>query len=300
LRFSIIASLMSLMNYNLLILFAIPTLIWGSTWYVILYQFGGVSPEISIFYRFSLAALIAMGWAVWKKAPLNYDFSFHRIFILQGLFNFCLNYIFTYHSEKYIASGLVAATFSLLPMFNTIGLRFFFKEKTNLKTFISLFLGVVGLLFIFKDQFQDSSEKTLLGIGLGLIATVFASLGNMANVKNTRQNIPIISSVSWGMVYGALFSLIIGLAQGQKLIIDPRPSYWGSLLYLSLFGTVICFFLYFELVKKIGAAKAGYTSIMIPVVALTISSVLENYSWTWTSITGMALCLSGQLMLLRR
>ena len=114
------------MNGGSLGLFALSTLIWGSTWLVITFQLGVVSPEASVVYRFALAAVILGAWCAVTGRSLRFSAAQHRYLALQGALLFGLNYLCVYWAEQYIASGLVAVLFSLSVFLNLAGVRLFF------------------------------------------------------------------------------------------------------------------------------------------------------------------------------
>ena len=101
-------------------LYIITVLIWGSTWLAIKFQLGVVSPEISIAYRFGLAASILIVFSLIRRLPLRFDLRTHGFFALQGLLLFSLNYILVYFAEGYLTSGLVAIIFSVIIITNVI------------------------------------------------------------------------------------------------------------------------------------------------------------------------------------
>src|SRR5512142_31142 len=107
-------------------LFAIASIIWGSTWLAITFQLGSVAPEASVVYRFALAAALVAAWCLATGRSLRFTRSQHGWLAAQGTFLFGLNYLGVYWSEQYVASGLVAVIFSLIVFFNLIGARVLF------------------------------------------------------------------------------------------------------------------------------------------------------------------------------
>lgn len=280
-------------------LYLIPTLIWGSTWIVILGQLGTVSPEVSVFYRFVIASMVAFLYAYYRKSIFLFKKRDHLWFALQGVCNFSLNYILTYYSEQHITTGLVAVIFSLLPYFNTIGAYIFYKEKLNLKSIIALVCGGLGIFLIFKDKIHIN-EAASLGFILAFIGTMFSSSGNLISVRLHKMKIPVTASLPWAMFYGALFSLITSVLTQKDFIWDYNPNFLLSLLYLSIFGTFVAFIFYFELIKRVGAAKAAYTSTMIPVIALILSFFYEGFQWNTLVLVGLLFAIAGQILMLQK
>lgn len=291
------------MNSRNILLFSVCSLIWGTTWFVIKFQIDSTSPVAGVFYRYVLAAFMMFVINIFFiKKSLKYPFANHKFFILQGLFNFSLNYILTYISEKFIHSGLVALTFTALIYFNMLGMNKIYKKEISKNVLYGAMLGLVGIVLLFwKELINFNADRmTIYGIIIGVVATLFASIGNMFAYKNHLLKVPVMTFNAYGMLYGAGFSLIVGLVTGQSFLLPTTPTFLWSLLYLSFFGTVVAFWAYQTLVGTIGADRAAYTSIISPVIAITISTFFENITFTPQLFAGILLCFLGNLLALRR
>lgn len=290
------------MNSRNLFLFLICSLIWGTTWYAIKFQIDSTSPIVGVFYRYVVATCMMFAINIlFIKKSLRYPWANHRFFIMQGLFNFCLNYILTYVSEKHINSGLVALTFTTLIYFNMLGMKLVFKKSISKNVIYGSILGFIGITLLFWREISNFSAErsTVYGIAIGIIATLCASIGNMFAYQNHRLKIPVMTFNAYGMLYGCCFSLIIGLISGENFHMPTSNTFLLSLAYLSFFGTVIAFWAYQTLVGTLGAERAAYTSIISPVIAVGISIVFENILFTPQLALGMLLCFAGNYMALR-
>jgi drug/metabolite transporter (DMT)-like permease len=284
-------------------LFSICSLIWGTTWFAIKFQVDSTSAIVGVFYRFLIAAIIMfLINVIFIKKNLKFPWENHKFFMLQGLFNFCLNYILTYISEKSISSGLVAVTFSTLIYFNMFGMKIFYKKEITRNIIYGATLGFLGMICLFWKEIANfnADQATIIGIIIGIVATFFASIGNMFAFRNHQLKIPVMTFNAYGMLYGALFCLIFGLFMGESFVFPTTPSFLLSLGYLSVFGTVIAFYAYQTLVGTIGADRAAYTSIINPVIAMLISSMFENIAFTPQLFIGILLCFAGNLVALRK
>ena len=279
-------------------LFSIATLIWGSTWLAITFQLGSVAAEASVVYRFALAALMLAAWCLATGRSLRFPAAQHAWLVSQGALLFGLNYLCVYWAEQHIASGLVAVLFSLIVFLNLVGVRVFFATPVNRRTALGAALGVAGVTLLFWRELAGMQTDALRGILFGLAATVFASGGNLLAVRNQRRGIPLLPGVAWGMTYGTLTIAIVAALNDIVWTFDPRPGYVLSLLYLAAFGSVIAFAAYLTLLGKIGAARAGYVGVAVPVVALLLSTVFEHYEWTLPALAGAALCIAGNVLVL--
>lgn len=279
-------------------LFSIATLIWGSTWLAITFQLGVVPAEASVVYRFALAALMLAAWCLATGRSLRFSGKQHAWFVAQGALLFGFNYLCVYWAEQHIASGLVAVLFSLIVFLNIVGVRVFFGIGINRRTLAGAAVGVTGVVLLFWRELSAMQADALRGIAFGLAATVFASGGNLIAVRNQRRGVATLPGVAWGMGYGSLAIAVVAAANGVAWSFDPRPSYVISLLYLAAFGSVIAFGTYLTLLGKIGAARAGYVGVAVPVVALLLSTVFEHYEWTLPALVGAALCIAGNVLVL--
>jgi len=285
-----------------LFLYVVTVLIWGSTWFAITLQLGHVPPAVSVAWRFLTAAAILMGYALLRGLPLRFSRRDHVWMALQGLLLFCLNYVGFYVAEQYLSSGLVAVICSMLTVGNIIGMRVFFNVHTQLLNLLGAMLGIVGVIVLFWPEFStlSATDSTTAGMAWALGATISASLGNMVATRNQRQALPVLQVNGWSMLYGALITCVIAAAMGQHFVFDWSLRYVSALAYLAVFGSVVAFGTYLTLMKRIGAGRAGYTMVAIPVVALVISTLLEHLQWTMTLWVGVALCLAGNVLVLRR
>ncbi|WP_374034594.1 DMT family transporter [Bdellovibrio bacteriovorus] len=289
-------------RFENLILYAICTLIWGSTWLVITFQIDAASPVTSVFWRFLLSTALLLLFCFWKKQNLKYSRHDHLLFAGQGVLMFSVNYMLTYVAETMISSGMVALSFTLLVYYNMFGMRLFFKKPITANVIWGSLLGGVGIVFIFLNEILnfDPSSKTIWGLLVGFLATLSASLGNMVAQKSYQKRIPVVVTNTWGMLYGSMFTLVVALVLQHDLSIPLNARFLGALFYLALFGSVIAFGAYLSLAGRIGAEKAAYTSVLSPVIALTLSSFFENFHWTPYIVIGVVLCLLGNVLTLTK
>jgi drug/metabolite transporter (DMT)-like permease len=282
-------------------LFITPVLIWGSTWYVIKFQVGNVDAMLSVSYRFGIAGVLMLIVCSLWKMKMNFTRKEHQFILLQGLLIFGFNYWLVYTSELYLTSGLVGLIFSLLVFLNILNGRIFLKTPFENKVIIGGFLGLVGTGMVFwKDLSHFSfTDGKIIGLCFAVGGTYLASLGNITSARNQKAGIPVIQSNAFGMVYGAIAMFVIAVILGKEIRFEVSQSYVLSLLYLAIFGSIIAFGAFMTLIGNIGASKAAYVSLIAPVIALTISTFLEDYTWTSISLSGAVMILVGNVVALR-
>jgi drug/metabolite transporter (DMT)-like permease len=282
-----------------LLLYLACVLIWGTTWYAITLQLGVVTPEISLVYRFGLATLCLLVFARIRRTNLSLTARDHFFAMLQGLTMFGVNYALIYYGTQYISSGLVAVLFTTLTFMNIFNEHWFFGVRLRAATALAAALGLAGIGLIFLPELRQlgTSATVLHGTLIVLAGTYAASLGNMAAIRNTGTGLPIVSITVWGMSYGTACLAVMALLRGARFEFDPSPDYVFSLLYLAVFGSAAAFVAYLELIRRIGPGPAAYTSVVVPLVALALSTWLEGYVWTLTAAAGVVLVLTGNLII---
>jgi len=283
-------------------LYLITVLIWGSTWLAIKFQLGVVSPELSIAYRFGLAASILLIFSVVRRLNLRFDLKSHGFFALQGLLLFSFNYLLVYLAEGYLTSGLVAIVFSLIIMMNVIFGAVFLHNPIRLRVVIGGIVGLLGLSLVFLPELTsfDLSSEIALGIILAVIATVSASLGNVVSARNQRHEFPVVQTNAFGMLYGAAIMFLFAIFRGTQLEFDLSIGYVASLIYLAVFGSVIAFGSYLTLLGRIGLDRAAYVTILFPIIALLLSTFFEDLQWGIPQLFGVGLVLLGNAIVLNK
>ncbi|MCV6589757.1 MAG: EamA family transporter [Marinobacterium sp.] len=281
-------------------LYLSTVLIWGSTFFAIRFQLGEVATEVSVAYRFALAAAILMIWCGWKQLPMRFSLQQHLWMMAQGLALFGFNYMVVYQATALLTSGLIAVIFSTIVLMNIVNSALFFRTRPTTSVVAGALLGLVGIGLVFLPELRqlDMSGSTARGIMLSLLATAIASLGNMVATRNQQAALPVVQTNAFGMAYGALTLVIVALVQGKTFSYDSAPGYSLSLLYLALFGSVLAFGSFLTLLGRIGAERAAYSMVLFPIVALGISTLFEGYQWSPEAILGVALVLMGNVLII--
>jgi len=286
---------------RILLPFLLITLIWSSTWIVIKGQLGVVPPLWSVTYRFIIAGLAML--AIARLAGLSIPFGrAHLLAASLGLLQFVLNYNLVYASELYITSGLAAVVFALLVIPNA-GLAWLcFGEKVSGRFMLGSAVAMAGVGLLFAQEIRASptpTAATLTGLGLVLLAVLAASASNVMQLAEGMKSRPVVPMLGWAMLYGALLDALFALAMSGPPVFDPRPSYWVGLVYLAILASALPFWLYYRIIRAIGAAKAAYSSVLIPIIAMAISTLFEGYVWSALAIAGGLLAIAGLLIALR-
>lgn len=285
-----------------LFLYAATVLIWGSTWIAIKFQLNGTPEDVSIGARFIFASLVLFGIAMLRRRPVRLAREFWPMVAVQGALMFCANYVLVYRGTNFISSGLMAVIFTLLIPANQLNEFVFFRKPIAARVALAGLLGVVGVTLMFWPELSTSdwswSGGALAGIGLGIASVYCASLGNMAAVVNTGRKLPVTAVNAWGMLFGGTLSLALAMILGEPFEIHWDIDYAVSFVYLAVFGSAVAFTCYLLLIERIGSARAAYSSVLLPIVAMLISTFFEGFQWSLMAFAGVAIALIGNALAL--
>jgi|WetSurMetagenome_2_1015567.scaffolds.fasta_scaffold02436_1 drug/metabolite transporter (DMT)-like permease len=274
---------------------------WGFSWIAMHYQVGVVAPEVSVVWRFLLAAplMFALAWA--RGDRLRFGPRDHLALLGLGIALFCTNFALFYYGAQWIASGLLAVIFSLASVVNVWLGVLALGAPVDRRVALGGALGGGGVAAMFAPQFLGTrfDPQVLLGLALCLGGTLAFCIGNMISARLQQRNLPVVAGSAWAMLYGAATLATVAALRGQAFTIEPTFSYLAGLLYLALIASVVAFACYLTLLGRVGADRAAYVTVMLPVVALAVSTVLEGYRWTLPAGVGLAAVLAGNLLVLR-
>jgi drug/metabolite transporter (DMT)-like permease len=287
---------------SVLIPFLIVTLIWGSTWIVIRDQLSVVPASWSVSYRFTVAGVVMLGWAVLRRESLRLDARGWGFAAALGFAQFVLNFNFVYRAEQHITSGVVAIVYALLLVPNAILARIFLGQLMGRQLLIGSAVAMAGvaLLFLHEARLSDAGpEAALIGIGIAFLGVLSASVANVMQATRTAKAYPMAAMLGWAMLIGAAIDAGFAWVTTGPPVIEMRWGYVAGTLYLGVLGSALAFTIYFQLIRTIGPAKAAYTSVLIPVIAMLLSTIFEGYRWSLLAAGGAALVIVGLVLALK-
>lgn len=278
-------------------LYLIIICIWSTTWFAINFQKGVASEELSVFLRFFISGSILMIYLALRGKLSKRSFRDHVTLFIKGVGLFGIDYVCIYHAAKYLVSGVNASVYASVVLVNMILCSRYFKRPMTKNLVGGCVLGFTGLCLFFWPQLQQNNFEgdALWGLFFGISAVLGASVGHVASEVLHRNAVPVGERNAYSMLYGAFFSLVVAVIQGDSFTLPSLPSYWYSLAYLSIFGSILTFGCYITLLERMGGEKVGLPLIVIPVFSLFVSQVFENYTWTPLAILGILGIIGGNL-----
>lgn len=290
-----------MLRARVLVPFTIATIIWGTTWIVIRDQLGTVPPTWSVAYRFAAGAAAMFIYAALTKSPFRIGRQGHIFAIVFGFAQFVLNFNFVYRAEAFITSGLVAVLFALLIVPNALLGRAFLKQPLSARFLLGSLVAVGGVGMLIAQEVRAdsaSASATILGVALTILGVLSASVANIMQGTAQGKALPMASTLAWGMLWGTGMNAVLALVLNGAPVFEWTPTYIGGVVYLGVFASAVAFTCYFSVIRDVGPARAAYSSVLTPIIAMIISTIVEDYRWSWLAAAGGIVALSGLLIAL--
>ncbi|MGH1440524.1 MAG: DMT family transporter [Cellvibrionaceae bacterium] len=266
--------------------------IWSTTPLAVKWSAMDVSFAGAIFWRILLSAILAV--AVLKVRG-------ERLFIKPGVWRFyCItaagiapNFLLVYWASLWISSGLISVMFSLTPfLMGILSYVWLGKNVFTARRIIALCFAVLGLIAIFSDQFLVMGDKGAYGIAamlLSILSFAFSSTW----LQKTGASIPVLQTTTGGLCFSVPPLALCWWIFDGELPLDMSFQGGMSILYLSIAGSLVGFFLYYFLLHRITATVVSTVGMISPVFALALGSLLAGEDLSVRLIFGAAMVLSG-------
>ena len=279
--------------------YGLTVLIWGLTWTAIRLQVESAPVDVSVFYRFLMASGVALVVLALLGRLQTLTLKQHGWLFLQGLTLYSVNFLLIYRAAESMTSGLLAVVFSLAALFNALNGWLWLRLKPTARLYPAVALGITGVALLFWHDLQ-LGNATGASILFAAAGTFWFSMGNLVSIKVRLAQIPLLVANAWAMVYGAVILGVWCLLQGVEWVVPTSATFWGATVFLAVPGSIIAFYCYITVIQTLGADRAGYATVLFPVVSLSVSTWLEGFEWTTTAVLGALLAILGNYVLFRR
>jgi len=248
--------------------FAVLTLIWGTTWGAIRVGLEGLPPFTAISIRFAIATTILLVYAAATKVPLGKHPHEKTLWIVNGLLFFSVSYGVVYWSEQFIPSGLSAILFALFPLLVTLLAHYALpNEPLRRRGAIGVALGFLGIVVIFSEDFAKFGGRQALIAAAVMLLSPFVSALSSVGIKK----------------YGA----------------GIHPVSVAALLYLAICGSSVTFTLYYWLLRHVRAGRVALIAYMTPIVAVIFGVGFLHERLTPRIVLGALLVIFGVILAVR-
>ncbi len=281
--------------------FLVCVVVWGTTWHAITYQLADLGPEFGVAARFGLAGALLLAFAASRDESLRFSPRMHVVLAVQGIFLYGVSYICVYRAEEHVASGLVAVGYSASPLLAGAGAAWLFGAPLSRRFALGGVLGVVGIALVFWPEIvrpARSGNDGAVGAAYTVAAVLLSTVGALVSSRNRGRGLALVPAMGVGMLYGAAAALVGTAISGGRVGWPASWSSWAALGWLAIAGSIVAFAAFLTLQERLGAGPAGTVGVMVPMVALTVSILLEGYQPKTATVIGAAVAVLGNALIL--
>ncbi len=287
---------------NTAVLFILLVALWGFSPFAISLQVGPVAPEVLVAYRFAGSGVLLVGAALALGRSLRFTPREHLFLALQGILMFSVVDLLFYHAVVHVPSGLVQLVVSMMIVTNILLAAVLLHMPIRRHVVVGAAMGITGIAMVSWPEIRgmELGGSGPLGIALAVGAMLAGSLSAIAAARNQRAGLPVFETTGICMLYGAACSVAVAAALGRAFAWDWSPLFLGAFAWVTVPGSAVGFVLYLLLIGRIGPDRSAYTILLLPIVALALSTVFEGFAWTSLSALGAATVLAGNVVVLSK
>lgn len=272
--------------------FAGVVLIWSTTPLAIKWSSEGSGFLFSVSSRMTLGALLCIVLLVSLRQRFPLHKRAQQTYMAAGLGLYAAM-LAVYWGAQYIPSGLISVIFGLTPLVTGLFARQWLNnEKFGIEQFLGSIAGIFGLAVIFDGSLRHDAIA-IQGILAVLLSVILHSLSAIL-VKRSGHDIPALALTTGGLLVAAPLYLLTWAIMDHATLPTAIPlKATLSIIYLSVFGSVIGFVLYFYVLKRVHAGRVALVTLITPVIALFIGQTVNAEPVTGQTLIGAAMILSG-------
>jgi drug/metabolite transporter (DMT)-like permease len=280
--------------------FALLTLVWGSTWAVIQIGLRGIPPFKGVSLRFAIAAALLLILIRVQRVPLGKLRRERMLWLVNGVLAFCISYGVVYWAEQWVPSGLAAVLFATYPLIVIVLAHFMLPQEAMTRPeVIGALIGFAGVAVIFSEDFSAlGGPQVALAATVMLVSPLVSAIASVA-VKRWGAGVHPYSLTAVPMAMTAVIMGMVALGAERE-----RPIVWdgvsvSALLYLAIFGSALTFTLYYWLLSHLPAKRLALIAYLIPLEAVLIGN-LRGEPFTLKILAGSALVVGGVALAVHR
>jgi len=268
-------------------------LLWGSSWAAVKIAIESIPPLLSLGIRFTIASSILGCIVIAKHLIVPRDKSFWALVLSMCLASFTVPFMLITWAQLHVGSGLASVLFATYPLWVAIISHFLLpNERITPARIIGIVLGFLGIIFIFNHGFSNISSSMVLGMAGIIAGAIIQAFGLVYLRLRGEQSHPITLNFC-SMAISTLPLFVASVVFENYSTIRITAAAFGSLVYLSVFCTVVTFVIYFWLVKHVEAVLLSLSAFITPVIAVIIGVLFMGEIITTDIYAGSILVLIG-------
>lgn len=258
----------------LLLLVAVLTLVWGTSWVL----FPVAVREVSV-WTFRSICLLGAGVLLLLVVRLRGQSLYvppreRMTLVLAGLTYLAVWNVASVYAALLLPSGQASMLGFTMPIWASLLAWMFLKEKPTIRVVLSVLLAVVGvgcLAFAARDSFAAAP----LGFVVGLSAGVGWAIGTTM-LKLGRLTVTPLISTAWQLVIAGVPVAIVSILFGSRELFLPS---WTSILaigYVTVFSIALGNVVWFYILDMLSTTVSGIAIVMVPMVAMVTGALVRD------------------------
>lgn len=276
-------------------LFLSVCLIWGTTWFAMEVALHSIPPMFATALRFLFAAPLLIFLTKVFNQPLLFPKGKRRWMLIVSIMYFAIPFTLMIYGEQYISSGLASIIFANMPIAVLITSGLFLGLRLEKHQMFGLVLAVISLCLILSNEMELGGEDYLIGtLSLGLAVAMHAVMYVFAQKQCRDVQVLTYNAIPCSIAAVFLFAVS---AVGEN--VDIHLFTWDSIsavIYLGLIASVGGIVAYFKLGQVSSPFHASICFLIFPIVALFISSYVNDEMISDQSVVLMLPLLFGILL----
>lgn len=285
------------MKPKVLINYAILCFIWGTTWIILKKSLiDGTPPFFGSGFRFFFGGVILWSVILYKRDFPSFKALPLQLYVQFGLLNLTICYGLTYWATQFIYSSLSALIWAGFPLCVAVFSYFMLPDEVfTKKKIISLFLGTIGALLILREGLNFKGDQVVIGIFLVVIAVIIAGYPNVY-LKRYSNTVTSLHLNAVSQLIAGITLLIISFVfeSDQKMVWNNFNIF--ALAYLTIFGSLIAWYIYFWLFPHISMSQISYIAFFPPVLASILGWIFLDEKLSILAIFGGGLVIFGAVL----
>jgi drug/metabolite transporter (DMT)-like permease len=290
-----------------LLLFTLVSGIWGATWIALKLGLATVPPVMFAGTRFTTAGALLLLLLHLRRDRIVIDRAHLGRLALVTVLMISVPYALLFWGTQFVTSGLSAILDLAFMPVALLGIGVLFHEdRFTLPRACGVAIGVGGILVLFGPKAiaaaNPSSAAQLIGGGAIILSALVYALGSVLARPLLRAYTPVHMSaltMAGGGVILCLAALTLEPGAAHALAGNWGAPAWLGWLFLVLFGSLVAYTAYLQLVRLWGTARAGAYAFVSPIVAVILGVLIFHEHVSRTDAAGMVIMLAGAWLTLR-
>jgi drug/metabolite transporter (DMT)-like permease len=280
---------------------ALMALFWGGTFIGGRVAAGEMAPIAAAFWRYAIAivALVIAAYAFERGLPRLSGRQWLGVTLLGAtgvlMFNFCFMY-----GLARVPASRASLIMAFNPAVTLLASAVFLHERLTRAKVLGIAVALLGVTVVLGHGNPARIVSGSVGIGeVVLFGCPIAWTANTLVARRMLAQVSAIGQTAWGAITGTAMLGIALALQGGLAWPAVSARAWSALLFLGLLGTAFALVLFYNGVRRIGAARASVFINLVPVFAVLLGVLLLHEALETSMLVGGALVIGGILLMNR-